>query len=450
MKRILLVSSNITREPLPVYPLGLAVLAAGLVGAGHRVEQFDFLASGESEARLRDRIAAFDPDYVCVSLRNLDNCDSTNSAGYPAVAKRLVEVARETAGVPVIIGGPGFSILPEELLSYTGADHGIVGEGERAVCDLIRDLSSGGAPPRILRGKRLLAGDEMPSPLYDSGLVAYYREQSGMVNLQTKRGCPHACVYCTYPALEGNRFRHRDPAAVADDIERAGTDHGADHFFFTDSIFNDTEGRYLSVAEEIIRRELRVRWCCYLRPAGIGRKEIALLKRAGLYAAELGTDASSDAALRSLGKGFSFADALEVNRAFVAERLPCAHFVMFGGPGESVGTVSEGLANLDRLDHTVVFAYSGIRILPGTALHRRAVDEGILSPESRLRDPVYYQSPRVETEVMNRMIEASFHGRRDRIFPPSQGQMRLEVLYGFGYRGLLWDTLIRFPGEASC
>ncbi|MFA6148332.1 MAG: lipid biosynthesis B12-binding/radical SAM protein [bacterium] len=450
MKRILLVSSNISTEPLPVYPLGLAVVAAGLAGAGHRVEQFDFLASGESEAVFREKIVSFDPDYVCISLRNLDNCDSTCPVGYPEIAKRLVGRIREVSGAPVIIGGPGFSILPEELLAFTGADHGVVGEGERVLCDLIRDLSEGRTPPPIVRGDRLLDGAEMASPLYNGGMIAYYLDRSGMLNLQTKRGCPHGCVYCIYPSLEGDRFRFRDPAAVVEDIARAGVEHGVESFFFTDSIFNDPQGRYLSIAEEILRRELRIRWCCYMRPERIGRKEIALLKRAGMYAVELGTDAACDRTLRSLGKGFTFADALEVNRACVAERLPCAHFVMFGGPGETVGTVAEGLANLERLEHTVVFAYSGIRILPGTALHGLAVAEGVLSPGASLIEPVYYLSSRVDADTMNGMIAASFRGRRDRIFPPAEGQKRLEVLHNFGFRGLLWDHLIRFPRDPEC
>ena len=85
MKRIFLVSSNVSREPLQVYPLGLAVVAAGLAEAGHQVEQFDFLASGESEALFREKIASYDPDYVCISLRNLDSCDSLSRAGYPEI-----------------------------------------------------------------------------------------------------------------------------------------------------------------------------------------------------------------------------------------------------------------------------------------------------------------------------------------------------------------------------
>lgn len=449
MARVFLVSSNISREPAVVYPLGLAVVAAGLVMAGHQVEQFDYLASGESEDRLRDTIAAVAPDYVCLSVRNLDNCDSICPASYPAIAKRLVEVCRQATAAPVIIGGAGFSIVPEEMLAFTGADYGVVGEGERRLAELIGDLAAGRPVAPLVRGGELLAGDQMPSPLYSKELVDYYLQHGGMINLQTKRGCPHHCSYCSYPGLEGSRLRYRDPIAVADDVERAQTDFGANSFFFTDAIFNDPRDQYLSLAEELARRQLSIRWCCYMRPAGFGRKEIALLKRAGLYAVELGTDAGCDTTLHAMNKGFSFAEAIEVNRAFVAERLPCAHFIMFGGPGETRETVAEGLANIAQLEHCVVFVYSGIRILPNTQLHARAVAEGLIAPDLPLQEPVHYMSPLLDAEEMNRTIEASFHRRRDRIFPPSEGRIRGDAMYRLGYRGLLWDQLLRFPKDAA-
>lgn len=445
MRRILLVSSNVTLEPYPVYPLGLSVIAAALAADGHQVEQFDFLACGESEDLLAQRVAAFAPEYVCVSIRNLDNCDSLSETGYPAVARRVVELIRTGCRAPVIIGGAAFSIMPEELLAYTGADYGVVGEGESLVCKLVRELSQGKAPARIQRAGGLLPGSGIVAPLYSAPMIQFYLERSGMINLQTKRGCPHGCIYCSYPALEGDCYRSRDPKEVVDDLERVKSEHGVESFFITDSVFNDKDGHYLAVVEEIIRRELTVRWCCYLRPEGLGRAEIALMKRAGLYAVELGTDAASDTTLRSLGKGFSFADALEVNRACVAERLPCAHFVMFGGPGETMETVAQGLANLQKLEHTVVFAFSGIRILPGTPLLARAVRDGILAEGDSLREPVYYLSPGLEVERMNQMITDSFRNRRDRIFPPVEAQKRMAIMYRFGYRGLLWDTLIKFP-----
>jgi len=445
MARVLLVSANVSQEPLPVYPLGVAVVAAGLAREGHQVVQFDYLAAGESDDRLRERVAEVAPQYVCISIRNLDNCDSVSPASYPETARRLVQVCREAAGVPVIVGGAGFSILPEAMLAFTGADHGVVGEGERALPALISDLAAGRPVPRLVAGGPLLAGADMPSPLLDQALVDYYLGRSGMINLQTKRGCPHRCAYCSYPSLEGHRLRFRDPAAVVDDLERAKTAHGASSFFITDSIFNDAQGHYLRVAEEIIRRGLEIRWCCYMRPSGFGRAEAALLKRAGLYAAELGTDAGCDVTLAAMNKGFSFDEVLAVNEACADEHLPVAHFIMFGGPDETHETVAEGLANIARLRSSVVFAYSGIRILPDTALHARAVADGVIAAGTPLLEPVYYTSPHVDPAVMNRMIEDAFRGNPLRIFPPIAGQKRLNLLIKYGYRGLLWDEMIRYP-----
>jgi lipid biosynthesis B12-binding/radical SAM protein len=164
MARILLVSSNVTEEPMPVYPLGLAVVAAALAAQGHQVDQFDFLVAGLSLDLLRDRIRTFAPDYVAIGIRNLDNCDSLTRTSYPTLAKQMVEVARETPGIRVILGGSGFSLAPGELLALTGADHGVVGEGERAVCRLIQELESGRVPPPLVRDPEPLDRDSMAAP----------------------------------------------------------------------------------------------------------------------------------------------------------------------------------------------------------------------------------------------------------------------------------------------
>ena len=443
MARVLLISSNVTEEPMPVYPLGLSVIASALAAQGHLVEQFDFLAAGRSLDRLRARIAAFAPGYVGIGIRNLDNCDSLTRISYPALAGQLVEVVRETPGIPVILGGSAFSLMPAELMALTGADHGVVGEGEGAVCDLIRELEAGRRPPSLVRGSGPLEAGAMAAPLFSTELVGFYRERSGMINFQTKRGCSEHCVYCNYPQLEGNRLRPMDPRAVVDALERAKREHRADSFFFTDAFFNDREGHYLAVVEELLRRDLGLSWCCYMRPQGLGRREVALMVRAGLHAVELGTDAATDTTLRAMGKGLSFDDVLASTAACAAEGLPCAHFVMFGGPGETRETVAEGLANLARLDRSVVFAFSGIRILPGTALQTLAVREGLIAPDASLLEPAYYFAPGLDVEAMNQAIAQAFRQRRDWIFPPEEGRRRHEALYRMGYKGLLWDTLLR-------
>ena len=447
MSRIFLFSANVTTEPYPVYPLGMAVIAGALADRGHAVRQFDYLASGRSDAALTATLAEFAPDYVCFSLRNIDNVDSFSceSNWYLALARRQLELIRSLTAAPVIVGGPAFSIMPEAILGYLGADYGVIGEGEVKVCELVAKLEAGAAVAPLVGGDvPLLTGETQGSPLYVRELVEFYQGQSGMINLQTKRGCPFRCSYCTYPSLEGNTFRYRPAAAVVDDLAQAVRDHGVAKVFFTDSIFNDPAGNYLEVAEELIRRELPVKWCAFFRPQGLGRSEWQLLKRAGLYAAELGTDAASDATLAAMGKDLTFAEITAVNNACLAEEIPCAHFVIFGGPGETPATVEEGLENLAGLGPAVVFAFSGIRILAGTALQAQALAEGVLAADADLLRPCFYYAPQIDAAAMNTRIESAFRGRRDRIFPPSAGQEALGVMHRFGFRGILWDQLIAF------
>ncbi|MCD6525918.1 MAG: lipid biosynthesis B12-binding/radical SAM protein [Desulfuromonas sp.] len=449
MSRVFLLSSNISTDPYPVYPLGMAIVAGALQQAGHTVQQFDFLVNEQSDQTLQQQLAAFQPDYVCLSLRNIDNVDSFSSDDnwYLADAKRLVETIKEQCPVPVVVGGPAFSIMPEEIRDYIQADYGIVGEGEQAVVQLVATLDAGEAQPPISCGAAPLAGEQMGSPLLVPEYVDYYQHHSGLINLQSKRGCPFKCVYCTYPGLEGSTFRCRPVEAVVDDMLRLKRDHGATNLFFTDSIFNDPQGYYLGLVEEMIRREVDLNWCAFFRPQGLSREVLQLLKRSGLYAMELGTDAASDTTLAELNKGFDFAEALSCHQAAVAEKIPCAHFIMFGGPGETAQTVAEGLANIKQLDHSVVFAFSGIRILPKSQILERAIVDGVIAADTPLIKPVYYFSPHVDVEQMNQMILDSFAGQRDRIFPPSVGQEKMAVMNNFGFKGILWDQLIRFDTQ---
>jgi len=450
MSQIFLLSSNVNTEPYPVYPLGMAMVAAALGAAGHRVRQYDYLASGSSEIRLQEALQEFSPDFVGISLRNIDNVDSFSAEKewYLAEDRRLVDIVRRQTAAPILVGGSGFSILPEEILDYLTADYGVVGEGERAVCDLVSELELGRAVPRILNGNRnFLSGAEMVSPCWDADLIRYYSALSGMANLQTKRGCPHNCLYCSYPQLEGKRLRVKHPAKLVDEIQHLKQRMGIDTIFFTDSVFNDIAGHYLEFAEELLRRDLGIHWHGFFRPQGMTAAELRLLKRSGLCTMEVGTDAASDVTLAGLNKQFRFEEVIQFNQICRKEEIPTAHFIIFGGPDETFRTVEEGLANIQKLEQCVVFAFAGIRIHPNTELYDRALREGIVGKKDSLLKPVYYFSPYIEPILMNAKIVNAFRGRRDRIFPPSEGLVRMAAMNRFGYRGLLWDKLISFKGN---
>ena len=279
-------------------------------------------------------------------------------------------------------------------------------------------------------------------PVFTEKVSAYYTAHGGMLNVQSKRGCLQSCAYCSYPGIEGNRMRYREPAEVAMEMERLVHDHHARYIFFTDGVFNDREGHFRKVAQELIRRGNTTPWCAFFRPQHLSREDLRLLKRSGLRAMELGTDCSTDTTLAGLNKGFSFADVMQLNHAARSESIPCAHFIMFGGPGETEQTVLEGLKNIERLEGSVVFAYIGIRILPGTRLETYAIDAGLITAGQSLLDPVFYYSPSVSRAYIEEHLTASFKNRSDRIYSCKDIEQRVRSLHSLGNIGPLWDLLL--------
>jgi radical SAM superfamily enzyme YgiQ (UPF0313 family) len=430
----------------------MATVAGALLGAGHQVRQFDWLAAERDAGTLEKAIAAFGPEVVAASIRNIDRVDSL--AGFDHTwelkeTREVIALVRRFTSVPIIIGGSAVSTMPEQVRRYVGADMAVAGEGEGCAVDAVEAVVQGRPVPALWpTGHERLCGDRQGSPCFDPSLVSFYRDKSGIIGLQSKRGCPYHCCYCTYPKLEGTAFRPRPVEAVLADLERLKRDFQVDTVFFVDSVFNDPSGQYLQLAEALASRDLGVRWAAYMSPRGLTKESVALCRRAGLYAVELGTDAAADVTLEAMGKSFRWADVRRTNELLVQAKIACAHFVIFGGPGETAATLRAGLDNVSGLEHCVVFGFSGIRIYPDTPLHRRAVEERVVDQADSLFEPVYYVSPAVDKTWMECQIAQSWAGRQDRVFPPETGQRIVASLRAAGWKGLLWERLIGFPPDA--
>ncbi|MDR9501657.1 MAG: lipid biosynthesis B12-binding/radical SAM protein [Desulfurivibrionaceae bacterium] len=440
MSSCLLISANQVVVPYPVYPLGVAHLLGVLRDDGHEARHFDLLSHG-GLAALEQLLTSTRFDLVGVSIRNLDTVDSNNPQGLLADILPCLELIRRSTKAPLVLGGPGFSIMPAVLLDLFAADYGVVGEGEKILSWLAAELAQGRPP-----AQRLFHGGQdafqWPRPRYEQEACDYYTRHGGMLNIQTKRGCPMKCTYCSYPTIEGTRLRSRDPDEVADDVDRLTRKHGARYIFFTDSVFNDHGGHFRLVAEALIKKGNTTPWCAYFRPQNIKAADLRLLKRAGLQALEMGTDAATDTTLAALNKGFTFAEAVEANGLAVAAGLSCAHFIMFGGPDESPATLAEGLANLEQLAGSVIFAFTGIRILPGTALRERAIMDGLITEQENLVEPVFYYSPQVRRQEIDEALRAAFARRQEWVYPCEEAEARVRMLHSMGHDGPLWDLLL--------
>ncbi len=408
--RVLLVSTNRERQPYPVVPNGLACVASALDGAGHNVRFVDLCFAKDPVRAARDAARTFQPDVIGVSVRNIDNSDAIALRHYTPEARDVLHALRGAApAAKVIAGGAAFGVAPEALFRDLGVDYAVAGDGERASVALVDALSSGnsiGALPGLVRDRSGTVVftppgedadlDSLPRPQLHRWIdLARYQRHGATVPIQTKRGCVYKCVYCTYRNVEGWGYRTRDPELVADEIQELKVNAGIHHFDFVDSTFNSPPGHAVEVCDAITRRKLGVHLdTTNFTPATASPELLRAMKAAGFRSLGITAESASDPVLEKLEKGFNAAKVREVAERVEKHGIKTLWIFLVGGPGETQHTVEETLDfarwRLQRGD--AVYLTVGLRIYPGTTLHRIAIAEGVVPDQSTLLDPTFYFS----------------------------------------------------------
>jgi hypothetical protein len=121
-------SANTEKINMAVLPFGLACVASATQKAGHEVAIADLMAERDTQSVLKDAIEGFRPQVIGVSVRNIDDQRMENPRFLLNPVKDIVTVCKDLSEVPLILGGAGYSIYPEAVLSFLGADMGIQGE----------------------------------------------------------------------------------------------------------------------------------------------------------------------------------------------------------------------------------------------------------------------------------------------------------------------------------
>jgi len=196
MKRLMLVNPmNPVRTGLTVNkrsrfpPLGLGQVAA--------------LTPGDWEVVLQDE--NWQPFEMA-------EADLVGLTAFTASANRAYEIAGayRRAGTPVVMGGIHASMRPEEALELI--DSVVVGEAEPVWPQVLKDFEAG----RLGRRYDGEAGDL-------AGLCSPRRElfdpRYQFASIQTSRGCPMDCEFCSVTAFNGRRYRRRPSAEVLDELE---------------------------------------------------------------------------------------------------------------------------------------------------------------------------------------------------------------------------------------
>lgn len=324
---------------------------------------------------------------IVTDLAGISTITATAPASY-AVADEL-----RSRGIPVVFGGPHASFLPEEALAH--GDYCLVGEAEETL-PLLVDALNGALPLEevpglvwrrdgvVVRNAPALPVDDLDRlPFPDYSLLDMGRRRMGafllggsIVPVQTSRGCPYDCSFCSVTGMFGKRYRFRSTEHVLAELEsyRSGQ-----HVFFYDDNFAANLKRARQLLQAMIDRRLGFHWSTQVR-ADVARDPelLDLMAAAGCSTVFIGFESVDPRALAEMQKGQSVDEMRLAARELHRRGIHVHGMFVFGFDADRPDTVrtTVDFAIRERLESAQFLLLTP---LPGSQLHLRLAAEGRLN-----------------------------------------------------------------------
>jgi len=320
-------------------------------------------------------LAGLTPPDVEVRLvdENVEPVDMNAAADWVAITCMTASAPRayviadafRQRGLPVVIGGIHPTVLPEEAAAH--ADAVVIGEAEPLWREVLADLAAGRLRPRYQHdGYSDLVG--LPRPRRELLQVDRYLTTN---IVQTARGCPNACSFCTVSTISGRRYRFRPVPEVVEEVRSLS---GGWVGFVDDNIAGHAR-RAKELFEALI--PLKRRW--------IGQADLTMAKdpellslaaRSGCQAMFVGLESLSQENLRATGKspnlGIDMGAAINTIHRAGIEII--GSFVL-GLDGDDRGVFARTVAFAEQ--HKLVAAqFAVLTPFPGTAMRQQLEREG--------------------------------------------------------------------------
>jgi anaerobic magnesium-protoporphyrin IX monomethyl ester cyclase len=383
--RVLLLSTPHPLEESPLPPLSLSYLSAALAREGIDVKIADFLVTSYQPEKLRRQLEEYRPHLVGITCVTLN---------YP-IARRMLKVCKAfDPHIFTVIGGPHVTFAAEEtLLRSQWIDAVAVGEGEATLIELVRALEGGqdiGRVPGIAFAEegrvvetpvraRIENLDELPFPARELLPMARYRALGTPCTVITSRGCPFSCIFCSGRRMFGPRVRFRNPGLVVDEIEKIQRDFGPGKINIVDDTFTLNYDHARAVCEEMLRRNLELKWSVFARVDRVSEELAQIMKRAGCEWVLFGVESADEGILKTIKKGITTGEVERAVKVATGAGINVFNSFILGLPGESRDTARTSMAFADKLLHKygAKYGFHMLSPLPGTELLERAREYGI-------------------------------------------------------------------------
>jgi radical SAM superfamily enzyme YgiQ (UPF0313 family) len=325
-------------------------------------------------------VALSPPEHeVRVFDENIEDIDYTWGADLVGISVRTMFAKRAYSisdtfremGVKTVLGGIHPSMCTEEALQH--GDSVVIGEAEEVWQTILRDVQNGGLKETYKAEQK---ADLTASPVPVRMPLAKDKYLLDMV--QTTKGCPFHCEFCSVYAFDGQKIRHKTIDQVINeikDIYSSGSRYKKKALLFADDniISNKKYARELFLA----LKPLNLNWSCQASINIAGDDELLrLMKDSGCGAIFIGLESISEKNLSSMDKNVNkkhdYVDAIKKIQSF--EMLVQGSFIL----GYDFDTQSSFDELIDFIDetHMLMPLINILTPFPGTRLFKRLDEEG--------------------------------------------------------------------------
>ncbi len=400
--KILLVSASIEVESREKkiqksshYPIGLAYIHSYLESFGHTVKLL-FLNDYSYEAChaiIIDSLHEFSPDVIGFQIITHNRVSSFQNIEY---------IHENFPNLSIVIGGIHTTLMYEQILNKYNYLIAVIGEGEITFQELLTKLEDKHdfnnvdglafydfVNNRIYKTKErnlIQDLDTLPFPKHE----VYFSSERKMACLLTSRGCPFACSFCVLDAISKRKVRFRTVENIISEIEYlVASLKTLDTVWIHDDSFLLDNQRAINICNEIVRRNIKLKFICSARFKPISKEVIEALEKAGFELVLFGLESGSAKILKSSRKGITKEDIEKTYRLFASSSVEAVCFIIVGLYGEDDNTISETvhfIQKLQKIKYTFFDDIGVLAIYPGTEIYEIAKEKGVISDDYWMTD----------------------------------------------------------------
>ncbi len=394
-------------------PLGLAYLAA-VLEKEYSVAILDAFALGYdkpievkggriryglSNKEIGDRIEDFRPDIIGVSC--------LFSTQYYSTFELSCFIKGICPKTPLVLGGTHVSYYSTKIISETGCDFIVIGEGEYTLKKLVEGINDGSdfsdidglvfksgngstINPKTEYIKDL---DSLPFPArHLLPMNVYFKlnkphgsfaKFSPNTNIITSRGCPAKCTFCSIHTITGRRFRARSPQNVILELEELKKNYGIKEVQFEDDNLTLNNKRATQIFSLMIEKGINIAWSA---PNGIAlwalnEQLIDMMKKSGCYRVSVAIESGDQYVLdKIIKKPLQLERVVPLLENFKRNGISTDALFVIGFPDETMEQIKNTF-NFARTLPVDNVNYFFATPYPGTDLYKQCMDRKLLKDD---------------------------------------------------------------------